>query len=78
MLETDTLFGDELKALGMNTYVLGVKANWASRSWVIRNTAELILCCTSGTHSMLSIVPHRLLWNHVILHACTLTFRHQI
>ena len=35
MLETDTLFGDELG-------VLGVTANWASRSWVINNMAELI------------------------------------
>ncbi|DBA81646.1 TPA: hypothetical protein ACH3X1_007401 [Trebouxia sp. C0004] len=35
MLETHSLFGNELK-------VLGVSAKWAARSWVIKNTTELI------------------------------------
>ena len=35
MLETDTLFGNELK-------IMDVSAKWASRSWVIKNTARLI------------------------------------
>ncbi len=35
MLETDTLFGNEMK-------VTGVTANWAARSWMIKSTAENI------------------------------------
>lgn len=74
LLKTDTLFGNEMK-------VIGVAADWAARSSVIKNTAELIPLLhiwNTCVHSMLNIVPHLLLWNHVILRTCTLTFRHQI